>query len=156
MMIKTPRLTSHPTETPLRASCAVLEAYPPDGETYTAVRLPYPLSTNRLWRNVRGRQVLSAEARRWKEQAGWAARAVGLRCLDGPVAVAITLHPRLTARGRVSQTRLDLDNPIKAALDALNGIAWTDDRQVTRIVAEVGHPLPDGGLTVFVSPHTGN
>ena len=32
--------------------------------------------------------------------------------------------------------RPDVDNATKAVLDALNGVAWEDDSQVTRLVVE--------------------
>lgn len=32
--------------------------------------------------------------------------------------------------------RVDVDNAAKAALDSLNGVAWEDDSQVTRLVVE--------------------
>jgi len=32
--------------------------------------------------------------------------------------------------------RPDIDNLIKAVLDALNGVAWVDDKQITKICAE--------------------
>jgi Holliday junction resolvase RusA-like endonuclease len=33
--------------------------------------------------------------------------------------------------------RADLDNMLKLVADALNGIAWHDDRQITRTHAEI-------------------
>ena len=114
------------------------------------LRLDYPPSANRLWRQVRGRMIQSPEAKAWKERVGWIARAEGLRLLEAGVAVEVLLHPRLTKSGRASKTRIDLDNAIKATLDGLQGIAYQDDKQITRIVAEVGEPVQDGGLTVIV------
>lgn len=118
------------------------------------ITLPYPPSTNRIWRSVRGRVVQSAEAREWKATAGWSARAAGWTLAVADVAVEIVLHPRLTLRGRPSARRVDLDNAIKATMDALNGIAYEDDRQVVRITASVGHALAGGGLTVAVEEIT--
>lgn len=114
--------------------------------------LPYPPGSNRLWRSVRGRTVLSAEAIAWKQTAAWHARAVGCPLLAGNVAVALVLHPRLTKTGRASQTRLDVDGGIKITLDALQGLAYANDKQVTRLSAQIGLPRPAGGLTVSVCP----
>jgi crossover junction endodeoxyribonuclease RusA len=108
-----------------------------------------------MWRNFRGHTVISAEGKAWKEQAAWAARAAGVRPLQGDVAVDVTLHPKLTKNGKASKARLDLDNVLKGALDCLNGVAFADDRQVVRIAACVGYPMPDGGLSILVSPNLG-
>ena len=116
--------------------------------------LPYPPSTNRLWRQVRGRMVLSAAALAWKATATWQARlsaqAQRYRAPAGPVEALLILHPRLTKAGKPSQVRLDVDGPIKIALDALQGVAYANDKQVTCLTARVGAPLPEGGLTVQV------
>jgi crossover junction endodeoxyribonuclease RusA len=90
--------------------------------------LPYPISANRYWRSVPGRGVLlSADARRYKEDAGKEALAAGVRPVDGPVALTVTLY-RPAKRG-------DLDNRIKVLLDALSGIAYRDDSQVVELHA---------------------
>ncbi len=44
--------------------------------------------------------------------------------------------------------------PALHGLDALQGVAYLNDKQVRKITAEYGDPLPDGGLTVTVSPIT--
>jgi crossover junction endodeoxyribonuclease RusA len=94
----------------------------------TALVLPFPPSANRYWRSVQDRGVLlSAEARRYKEDAGMVALAAGVRPVDGPVALTVTLY-RPAKRG-------DLDNRIKVLLDALNGIAYRDDSQVVELHA---------------------
>ena len=114
--------------------------------------LPYPPGSNRLWRSVRGRTILSAEAIAWKQTAAWQARAVGCPPLAGNVAVQMILHPRLTKAGKASRTRLDVDGGIKITLDALQGLAYANDKQVTRLSAQIGLPRPEGGLTVSVCP----
>lgn len=116
----------------------------------TRLLLPYPPSTNRMWRHYRGRPVMSAEAREWKRNAAWLACEAGWRPMTGRLAVDITLHPRMTKKGKESQCRLDIDNAIKAVLDALNGVAYADDRQVIQLAARVGSAIPDGGLSVDV------
>jgi hypothetical protein len=43
------------------------------------LELPYPPGVNALWRNVRGKTLLSARARDYKAKVGLLARAAGLR-----------------------------------------------------------------------------
>ena len=112
--------------------------------------LSYPVSANRYWRTCRGRTYRSAEAERYKTGAKAAAGMAGVVAIDGPVAVSITLHPKLTKKGVASLARMDLDNCIKVTLDALNGVAYLDDIQVVKLVAEVGEAKPCGGLSVVV------
>lgn len=115
------------------------------------IHLPYPPSTNRLWRVVNGRPVLSKEGRGWKSEAYWAVKKAGLRDpISGDVAVVVTLHPKRTKGGKASRRRIDLDNALKAVLDALNKLAYEDDAQVVQLAAHVGGPLKGGGLTVTV------
>lgn len=57
--------------------------------------------------------------------------------------------------GEASQSRIDLDNAIKAALDALQGVAYRDDKQVTRIVATVGEAIEHGGLSITTTAAAG-
>lgn len=117
----------------------------------SVIRLSYPPSANILWRRVGRRMVVSAEARQWKAAAALTAQAAGMRVIAGAVEVQLVLHPKLTKAGKASVVRIDLDNAIKPTLDALNGVAWQDDKQVVRIVAEVGDPILGGGLTVTVN-----
>lgn len=114
------------------------------------VLLPYPPSTNRYWRNFRGRMVVSAEARAYKECAALEAEALGMKMLDCPVAVELELHPRLNKNGKASGTRIDLDNCIKVVLDAGNGVMWADDSQIVRLSAQISEPLPEGGVSMRV------
>jgi len=88
------------------------------------VTLPYPPSANAYWRNVKGRVVVSAEARAYKAKV-----ALLLRCkpVSGPVALVANMY-RPARRG-------DLDNTLKVLGDALNGLAWVDDSQVVEIHA---------------------
>lgn len=115
------------------------------------IRLPYPVSANRYWRSFRGMTVRSKEADAYKRTAAHSAFIAGWCVLDCPVVVAITLHPKRTKKGLASATRMDLDNCIKVTLDALNGVAYRDDRQVVRLVAEVGDAVEMGGLSVAVT-----
>lgn len=112
--------------------------------------LGYPVSANRYWRTCRGRTFRSAEADDYKAAAKLEACRAGVVCTHGPVEIGITLHPKLTKMGLASLLRMDLDNCIKVTLDALNGVAYVDDAQVVKLIAEVGEAKPGGGLTVVV------
>lgn len=59
---------------------------------------------------------------RYKDMVAWAAKVVGVKPTDKPVAILIDVY----VNGRPG----DWDNYGKVICDALNGIAWKDDRQV--------------------------
>lgn len=113
--------------------------------------MPYPVSANRYWRNFNGRMVLSCEATKYKRSVG-ATYAVegGKYHHNGDIDVSIRLHPKLTKNGLPSKTRIDLDNCLKVVIDALNNAAYRDDSQIVKIVAEIGHPVAGGALSVKV------
>lgn len=115
--------------------------------------LPYPISTNRYWRNYRGKTVRSKEANEYKEQVAWVN--LGTRYhkpISDSVAVVVTLHPKLTAKGLASKIVMDLDNCLKVTLDALQGVAYDNDNQVKAISVRYGDAIKNGGVTVKVSP----
>lgn len=114
------------------------------------VSLDYPPSCNRIWRNAGGRQYKPAAVVAWMASSAMLAKAAGIRPLPGGVHVSVTLHPRLTKAGKASAARIDLDNAIKATIDALQGVAFLNDKQVVRLTAEVGQAVTHGGLTVGV------
>lgn len=60
-----------------------------------------------------------------EEAIGWGLKAAGCRPLDGPVRVEIRAYCR--------RLDTDVDNIAKLVLDACNGIAWQDDRQVAEL-----------------------
>lgn len=61
---------------------------------------------------------------------------------------------------RQVEKRQDLDNLIKLVLDALNGVAWVDDRQIVYLTAHVERDEPtrtievEDGTTVTFGPYT--
>lgn len=88
------------------------------------LELPMPPSANRYWRFVPRRgAVPSKEAKAFKTAVQ---RLYAPRPLTGRVAVRLDVY---LCRG-------DLDNRIKATLDALKGIAFIDDRQVASLRVE--------------------
>lgn len=90
-----------------------------------SVVVPYPPSLNRLYRTVRGRPILSKEARQYRAAVQRQLTGMGLKASSSPVA----LHAWLYRPRRAG----DADNALKALLDALNGLLWVDDSQIVEI-----------------------
>jgi crossover junction endodeoxyribonuclease RusA len=86
--------------------------------------LPEPPSANRYWRHARGRTYRSAEANAYRESVAVSCR-MRLAFPEGAVKVTATWF-----RSRRSG---DLDNRWKVLGDALNGILWADDQQITEL-----------------------
>jgi len=124
----------------------------------TPLRLPYPVSANRYWRTYRNITVRSEEANAYRWSVIYAAEKAKSERVESNkhVCINIVLLPKLTKKGEASKVRLDLDNCIKVVLDALIGIAYEDDRQVVKLVAEIGRPVAAGGLTVEWEAQRGN
>lgn len=89
--------------------------------------LPYPPSVNAIWRVFRNRIIKAKAGREYAKRVQLEAQAQDAVPLDGPVFVSVTAYR--------PQKRGDLDNTLKAAFDALNGVAWQDDSQVVELHA---------------------
>tara|TARA_R110000868_G_scaffold125116_1_gene330759 strand:- start:426 stop:767 length:342 start_codon:yes stop_codon:yes gene_type:complete len=89
--------------------------------------LPYPPTVNHMYRRARGHLALTPEALAFRHAVRMIAMVQGVTPIIGPVAVFLDVY-RPRRRG-------DLDNLLKATLDALNGIAYRDDEQVEQINA---------------------
>ena len=92
--------------------------------------LPVPPSSNKYWRVWRNRAVRSKEAEEYIAAARleWKLQQPSVKMLRGPIAV--------TLRWYRHEKRGDLDNRIKVALDSLKRLAFLDDAQIVRILAE--------------------
>ena len=115
------------------------------------LKLPYPVSANRYWRIWRNKAVRSAEATAYKSVVRRIAQEAGVMPSEGSVAVCLRLIPKVNKDGSANKTVIDLDNALKVTLDSLQGIAYENDKQVRRIVAEYGsEPVAGGGLVVEI------
>ena len=126
--------------------------------------LPYPLSANRYWRPVNiGKHITivpTKEAKAYKAEVAWMARQAGVhRPLQGRIALHVQLYPQRpqdwARRARTNPQAwdddvrcIDLGNAEKVLSDALNGVAWLDDKQHRRILLE--RMEPDGDARVVV------
>ena len=93
----------------------------------TSLVLPYPPTVNHIYRRARGHLSLTPEALAFRHAVRLIAQVQRVQPMSGPVAVFLDVY-RPRKRG-------DLDNLLKAVLDALNGVAYGDDEQVVRIEA---------------------
>lgn len=96
--------------------------------TMTVWSQPRPKTRPRVTQNG---TYTTPELREWEKLLKTTAlirmRALGLKPYEGAVEVEVTLG-LLANRG-------DLDNYVKAVLDALNEVVFVDDRQVSRMAA---------------------
>lgn len=102
--------------------------------TFVAQGRPFPKERPRSRKGMSSvytpPKTLKAEERIASQYAG--------PCFDGPVKVVIQLHPThqevhivpLDPELKADTLHGDIDNYMKTTLDALNGVAWVDDRQV--------------------------
>lgn len=91
----------------------------------TSFTIPFPPSTNRLWRHWNGRTLLSAQGRAYRAAVGQAALTQRPARFGG-VPIALTIHAWLP-----DKRRRDLDNLLKAAQDAMaHAGIYDDDSQI--------------------------
>jgi len=117
------------------------------------LQLPYPVSLNLLWRVYKGRQVQSKEATKYKNEVKYIASSKKIPLTHDNVSVILELQPKQTISGRAYEKCIDLDNCIKATLDALQGVIIANDKQVKRIYAYYGDPVPGGGLLITIEKY---
>ena len=136
--------------------------------------LPYPISANRYWatRVIKRKgskfhtamTYVTAEAEQYKRDAANLALLAGIR---EPLQCRVALHVKLFPQrpqdwARRSQRNpdtwdddvrcIDLGNAEKVLSDALNGVAWVDDKQLHRITLERCEPDGEGRVELTIEP----
>lgn len=132
--------------------------------------LPYPISANRYWRKFlpRGHKreimVVSDEAKAYRKEVAWRAKAAGVRKpFQHRVKVHLELYPHLpqdfAKRAKLdpdfwddSVQCIDLTNAEKVLLDALNGIAFLDDKWVWEYSAKRMEPDGEARAVLTIEP----
>ena len=108
--------------------------------------LPFPPSTNTVWRNLRGRTLLSKRGREFRKTVGAMVgqQYIGLP-LESRLAVTVTLYPP-------DRRKRDIDNyGGKALLDALtHAQVWADDEQIDRLTIIRGDNTKGGRCLVCI------
>jgi crossover junction endodeoxyribonuclease RusA len=108
-----------------------------------SLNLPFPPSTNNLFKNVGKRRALTDAYKAWRDEAGWSLKMQRPGQLEGSVSVTIAVQ-RKPNRG-------DIDNRAKAVLDLLveHGVI-EDDRLVEELCLKWSDETT--GATVTVLP----
>ena len=110
------------------------------------IELPFPPSVNHYYRRVGPRTLVSREGRAFRKRVCAILARLGVKPLDGPLAITIDVHPP-------DRRRRDIDNVQKSLLDALeHGGAYHDDSQIVRLVAEKRDVVPNGKVNVRIEP----
>lgn len=94
---------------------------------FAHLSLPFPMSTNRLYRAVKGRSILSEQYRAWKAEAAQMLMLQRAPRIAGPVSITVSLRaPDKRAR--------DGDNLLKSTFDALKsyGVIEDDSNRIIR------------------------
>jgi len=108
------------------------------------LELPYPPSVNHYWRRVGARTLISREGRRYRAHVASILALQRVRPVAGELDVRVTVHPP-------DRRRRDLDNTMKALLDALEyGGAYGDDFQIDHLDIWRGDVVPDGKVVVHI------
>lgn len=108
--------------------------------------------------------VSGARLKAWRHDIGWNATAARNRAkvfvpADGPVALDVVF--RVPAKGAGARAGFpapvtpDTDKLLRAVLDALTGVAYGDDRQVTEIAACKRFPDEGEKTGVTITVRTG-
>ncbi len=92
---------------------------------FTIPGRPVPKQRPRMGK--KGNIYTPKKCREYESAVGWTARKVFKNPYDGPVSLQVRIY--------LAEAGGDLDNYVKSIQDGLNGIAWRDDRQITRLKA---------------------
>lgn len=103
------------------------------------LELPYPPSTNSIWKKAGSRIYLSDDAIWFRSRVAHQIAQNGLQTLSGSVCVSIEAYPP-------DRRQRDADNVLKATLDALaHGKLLANDSQVKRLAVEMHESVDQAG-----------
>jgi crossover junction endodeoxyribonuclease RusA len=130
--------------------------------------LPYPISANRYWRPVKLGAHISIvptkEAKDYRKTVAALCFAQGVsKPIPGRVAVTLQLYPHRPLDWQKRQRQhgaawddtvqcIDLTNAEKVLMDALNGLAFEDDKRVFRYQAERMEPDGEARVVITITP----
>lgn len=112
--------------------------------------LPYPPSVNTYWRANGHRRYISPAGVKFTEEVSLVVKMQKPRTFgDKQVAISVMIHPR-------SKRKFDLDNTLKAILDALMKAGmYDDDSQIESIEIARGEHIDGGKAVVYLYDYIG-
>lgn len=111
-----------------------------------AITLPYPPSVNHYWRTFQGRMILSKAGREYRHAAAVVALSQRTERFAATDRLSLLLHVCPPDR-----RRRDLDNVLKAVLDALQHAGvYPDDSQIDDLRVTRLRPVSGGEVRVVV------
>lgn len=109
-----------------------------------------PQSTNHLYRVTCAgkfpRMYMTHEGKAKKESYEWQAK---MQWKDGPLKGEVHVEIRLFFPDRRVR---DIDNYNKIVLDALTGIVWEDDKQITRMLIDIANDKENPRTEIQINP----
>jgi len=116
-----------------------------DTRAKVVLELPWPPSMNNYWRHVGHKTMLSAAGRIYRHAvAGAVLEQRAARHFAGRLSVIVQAYPP-------DRRRRDLDNMLKAVLDALEAAGvYEDDSQIDELLIRRMGVVPNGGITVYI------
>lgn len=110
-----------------------------------------PISLNQLYRQFRGRTIISQKGRLFKHHLGEILSGFDLSGLDGDFSETEGLHVEIefysksfyTKSGKIRKRFLDIDNLLKATLDTIFKVIDLDDSLITKMIVTKNHGLYD-------------
>lgn len=112
--------------------------------------LPYPPSVNTYWRSNGKRRYISPAGVKFTEEVSLIVKMQKPKTFaDKQVAISVMIHPR-------SKRKFDLDNTLKAILDALMKAGmYDDDSQIEYIEIARGEQVDGGKAVVYLYDYIG-
>lgn len=107
--------------------------------------LPWPPSANRYWRNIKGRTIISREARSFKATVKALAYTWRAKPIIGRIKIIIHAFPP-------DRRMRDLDNLLKITIDSIKDAGlFPDDSQIDEITISRHEVAKPGYLNLFVT-----
>jgi crossover junction endodeoxyribonuclease RusA len=110
--------------------------------------LPYPPSVNNYWHASGKRRYISPAGKKFTEEVFAVVKQSGYKSFgEIKLAISVMIHPR-------SKRKFDLDNTLKAILDALMKAGmYDDDSQFEFIEIARGEEVTGGQAVVHIYPY---